>query len=55
MRRVVGLGVIVFTALVDWIVWHHPPTLYMYLGTALVIGGGLVAVRARAGTPAGGG
>lgn len=47
--------VIVFTALIDWIVWHHPPTLYMYLGTALVIGGGLVAVRAKAGPAPGGG
>jgi drug/metabolite transporter (DMT)-like permease len=43
--------VIVFTALIDWIVWHHPPTLYTYLGMVLVIGGGLVAVRAKARTP----
>lgn len=40
-------SVIVFTALIDWIVWHHPPTVFAYLGMALVIGGGLVAVRAR--------
>ncbi|MBO0675881.1 DMT family transporter [Mycolicibacterium sp. S2-37] len=40
-------SVIVFTALIDWIVWHHPPTLFMYLGMVLVIGGGLVAVRAK--------
>lgn len=40
-------SVIVFTALIDWIVWRHPPTLYTYLGMILVIGGGLVAVRAR--------
>ena len=40
-------SVIVFTALIDWIVWHHRPTLFVYLGMALVIGGGLVAVRAR--------
>lgn len=39
--------VIVFTALIDWIVWDHPPALFSYLGMALVIGGGLVAVRAR--------
>jgi hypothetical protein len=32
-------SVIVFTALVDWIVWDHPPTLFVYLGMALVIGG----------------
>jgi drug/metabolite transporter (DMT)-like permease len=43
--------VIVFTTLIDWIVWHHPPTLYMYLGMVLVIGGGLVAVRAETRPP----
>ncbi len=41
-------SVIVFTALIDWIVWNHAPTLSMCLGMALVIGGGLVAVRAKA-------
>lgn len=40
-------SVIVFTALIDWVVWRHPPTLVTYVGMALVIGGGLVAVRAR--------
>ncbi|TPG35860.1 DMT family transporter [Mycolicibacterium hodleri] len=40
-------SVIVFTALIDWIVWDHSPTPFTYLGMALVIGGGLVAVRAR--------
>lgn len=40
-------SVIVFTALIDWVVWDHSPTLFTYLGMALVIGGGLVAVRAR--------
>ena len=40
-------SVIVFTALIDWIVWDHPPALVTYLGMALVIGGGLVAVRAK--------
>ncbi|MCW2513956.1 MAG: protein of unknown function transrane [Mycobacterium sp.] len=40
-------SVIVFTALIDWIVWNHPPTLLAYFGMALVIGGGLLAVRAR--------
>jgi drug/metabolite transporter (DMT)-like permease len=40
-------SVIVFSALIDWLVWDHPPTLFAYLGMALVIGGGLVAVRAN--------
>lgn len=40
-------SVIVFTAFIDWIVWDRPPTLLTYLGMALVITGGLVAVRAR--------
>lgn len=40
-------SVIVFTALIDWIVWHHRPGLTVFLGMALVIGGGLVAVRTR--------
>ena len=44
-------SVIVFTALIDWLVWHHPPTLVVYAGMALVVGGGLVAVRARAADP----
>jgi drug/metabolite transporter (DMT)-like permease len=44
-------SVIVFTALIDWIVWHHPPTLAMCVGMVLVIGGGMVAVRAKAPTP----
>ncbi len=39
--------VIVFTALIDWIVWDHRPTLVMCIGMALVIAGGLIAVRAR--------
>lgn len=39
--------VIVFTAVIDWIVWSHRPTLFTYLGMALVIGGGLLAVRAK--------
>jgi len=43
-------SVIVFTALIDWLVWDHRPTLVTYLGMALVIGGGLVAVRAGPGT-----
>jgi drug/metabolite transporter (DMT)-like permease len=40
-------SVIVFTALIDWIVWDRRPTLVMCIGMALVIGGGLIAVRAR--------
>ena len=40
-------SVIVFTALIDWIVWNHRPTLLACLGMVLVIGGGLAAVRAR--------
>jgi drug/metabolite transporter (DMT)-like permease len=40
-------SVIVFSALIDWIVWSNPPTLFAYLGMALVICGGLIAVRAR--------
>jgi drug/metabolite transporter (DMT)-like permease len=39
--------VIVFTAVIDRVVWDHAPTLVTYVGMALVIGGGLVAVRAR--------
>ncbi len=40
-------SVIVFTALIDWIVWDHAPTLTTYLGMALVIGGGVMAMRAK--------
>ena len=40
-------SVIVFTAVIDWIFWGHAPSLSTYLGMALVIGGGLIAVRAR--------
>ncbi|MDA2890292.1 DMT family transporter [Mycolicibacterium sp. BiH015] len=44
--------VIVFTAVIDWIVWDHAPTLSTYLGMALVIGGGVTAMRARSPTAA---
>lgn len=44
-------SVIVFSALIDWIVWQQPPTAYMYVGMALVIGGGLIAVRAKTEVP----
>jgi drug/metabolite transporter (DMT)-like permease len=40
--------VIVFTAVIDWIVWDHRPTVSTYLGMALVIGGGVLAMRAKA-------
>ncbi|WNG93571.1 DMT family transporter [Mycobacterium sp. ITM-2016-00318] len=43
-------SVIVFTAVIDWLMWGHRPTLFMYIGMALVIGGGLIAVRARPAT-----
>jgi drug/metabolite transporter (DMT)-like permease len=43
--------VIVFAAVIDWIVWGHRPTVATYLGMALVIGGGLFAMRARSRTP----
>jgi drug/metabolite transporter (DMT)-like permease len=43
--------VIVFTALIDWIVWDHAPTLFVILGMALVIGGGLIAIRAKPDAP----
>jgi drug/metabolite transporter (DMT)-like permease len=46
-------SVIVFTAVIDWIVWDHAPTPASYLGMALVIGGGLVAIRAKRSAPAG--
>jgi drug/metabolite transporter (DMT)-like permease len=45
-------SVIVFSALIDWLVWNNPPTLLAYLGMALVIGGGFVAIRAKSNAPA---
>lgn len=38
---------IVFTALIDWAVWNHAPTLFVVVGMVLVIGGGLVAIRGK--------
>ncbi len=38
---------IVFTALIDWVVWHHPSTLFVVVGMVLVIGGGFIAIRGR--------
>jgi drug/metabolite transporter (DMT)-like permease len=43
--------VIVFTALIDWVVWDHTPTLSVILGMMLVIGGGLVAIRDQTKAP----
>jgi drug/metabolite transporter (DMT)-like permease len=42
---------IVFTALIDWVVRHHPPTLFVVVGMVLVIGGGLVAIRGKSEAP----
>ena len=39
--------VIVFTALIDWFLWNHAPTLGVVFGIALVIGGGVIAIRAQ--------
>jgi drug/metabolite transporter (DMT)-like permease len=39
--------VIVFTALIDWFLWNHAPTLLVVFGMALVIGGGLIAIRKK--------
>jgi drug/metabolite transporter (DMT)-like permease len=44
-------SVIVFTAIIDWAVWHHTPSLSTYLGMGLVIGGGLIAMRAKSTVP----
>jgi drug/metabolite transporter (DMT)-like permease len=40
-------SVIVFTAVIDWIIWDHPPSVFGYLGSALVIVGGVIAIRRR--------
>jgi drug/metabolite transporter (DMT)-like permease len=42
---------IVFTALIDWAIWHRSPTLFVVLGMALIIGGGLVAIRGTTHAP----
>ena len=39
--------VIVFTALIDWAIWDRAPTLFVVLGMALVIGGGIIAIRKK--------
>jgi len=42
---------IVFTALIDWFLWNHAPTLGVVFGIALVIGGGIVAIRTKSAAP----
>jgi drug/metabolite transporter (DMT)-like permease len=37
--------VIVFTAFIDWFLWNRAPTLLVVFGMALVIGGGIIAIR----------
>ncbi|VEG55609.1 integral membrane protein [Mycolicibacterium aurum] len=44
-------SVIVFTAVIDWVFWDHAPSPWTYAGMALVIGGGLIAMRARSPVP----
>ncbi|GAA2071394.1 DMT family transporter [Williamsia deligens] len=44
-------SVIVFAALFDWLVWDHPPSLMTYAGMALVVCGGVIAVRMRVRPP----
>jgi drug/metabolite transporter (DMT)-like permease len=39
--------VIVFTALIDWFLWNRAPTLVVLFGMALVIGGGIIAIRKK--------
>ena len=39
--------VIVFTALIDWFLWNRAPTLLVVFGMALVIGGGIIAIRKK--------
>ena len=36
--------VIVFTALIDWVLWNRAPTPMVLLGMALVIGGGIITI-----------
>jgi drug/metabolite transporter (DMT)-like permease len=43
--------VIVFTALIDWFLWNRAPTLLVVFGMALVIGGGVIAVRKKSDAP----
>jgi drug/metabolite transporter (DMT)-like permease len=40
-------SVIVFSAIIDWVVWGHAPTVPVLVGMALVIGGGLIAILLR--------
>ncbi|MFY9920362.1 MAG: DMT family transporter [Mycobacterium sp.] len=43
--------VIVFTALIDWFLWNRAPTLLVVFGMALVIGGGIIAIRKKSEAP----
>ena len=45
--RAVLYTVIVFTALIDWFLWNRAPTLLVVFGIAMVIGGGIIAIRKR--------
>lgn len=36
--------VVLFSAILDWIFWHHMPDLWSFIGMVLVIGGGIAAV-----------
>jgi hypothetical protein len=36
-----------FKALIGWVICDHPPTLFVFMGMALVIGGGLVAISGK--------
>jgi drug/metabolite transporter (DMT)-like permease len=40
-------SVILFSGVIDWVAFGHPPTLAVVVGMALVIGGGLVAILLR--------
>lgn len=43
--------VIVFTALIDWFLWNRAPTVVVIFGMALVIGGGIIAIRKQSADP----
>ena len=43
--------VIVFTALIDWFLWNRAPTVVVIFGMALVIGGGIIAIRKQSAEP----
>jgi len=41
----------VFTALIDWFLWNRAPTVVVIFGMALVIGGGIIAIRRQSTHP----